>query len=118
VLAEALHVADLLNRCQGDKAFASRLLEKFRNRLPGDFDALRLAAAAGDHETVRSRAHQLKGCAKNLGAQKLGRQVAVIEAEAATGTAVFAEAAVDELRGEIENCLNHVDALIEEFQKA
>ena len=25
---------------------------------------------------------------------------------------------VDELRGEIENCLNHVDALIEEFQKA
>ncbi|MBA4016232.1 MAG: hypothetical protein C0483_03490 [Pirellula sp.] len=118
VLAEALHVGDLLNRCQGDKAFASRLLEKFRSRLPGDFDALRLAAAAGDHETVRSRAHQLKGCAKNLGAQKLGQQVAVIEAEAATGTAMYAEAAVDELRSEIENCLNHVDSLIQEFQKA
>ncbi len=44
--------------------------------------------------------------------------VASAQDKVARGAAVYAEAIVDELRGEIENCLNHVDALIEEFQKA
>ncbi|MBN8628358.1 MAG: Hpt domain-containing protein, partial [Planctomycetes bacterium] len=64
------------------------------------------------------RAHQLKGCAKNLGAAKLGDHVAVLEAEASVEQELVVEAAVELLRGEVENCLNHVESLIQEFQKA
>ena len=117
-LGDAFQVDDLLERCQGNKAFATKLLEKFRNRLPGDFAAICEAAAAGDRETLRSRAHQLKGCAKNLGAAKLGDHVAVLEAEAAVEKELVVDAAVELLRGEVENCLNHVESLIQEFQKA
>ncbi|MGC3967924.1 MAG: response regulator [Pirellulales bacterium] len=117
-LADAFRVDDLLSRCQGDKAFATRLLEKFRNRLPGDLAAISEAAASGDREALRSRAHQLKGCAKNLGAEKLGLHVGVIEAEATSGAELTLNTAVERLHGEVEDCLNRVDLLIQEFQQA
>ena len=117
VLAEALKLEDLLDRCNGDRSFAAKLLKKFCDKLPRDYESLRSAAASGDRDELRRQAHKLKGCANNMGAQRLGFHAATIEAEFVAAAPEFVASAVDELRREVDLCLEKASNLLEEFNR-
>ena len=116
-LSEVLNSNDLLSRCQGDRQFASRLLEKFRRRLPIELQQLEDAGREGDVEAIRRVAHQLKGSAGNVGASSLSQCAAAVELDTARPEASI-ERHVDVLRIEMTSCLDAVDALITEFCRA
>jgi CheY-like chemotaxis protein/HPt (histidine-containing phosphotransfer) domain-containing protein len=105
-----LSADDLLRRCEGDRAFAARLLGKFRLRLPDDVRELEQAASTGDAEAVRRLAHRLKGCAGNVGALALQQRAGTLEVADATADDLA------QLRHEVTNCLEAVERLIHEFQ--
>jgi CheY-like chemotaxis protein len=113
---EAFRAEDLLRRCQGDKKFAGRVLTKFQKRLPEDLQAIERAAAAGDREAVKKHAHQLKGCAGNVGAMRLNACAAILETESAQ--ALNTDATLRTVRMEVSYCLRDVGGLLTEFAKA
>ena len=114
--ADALRIDELLDRCQGDREFAGRVLEKFRTRLPRDVDELQKAAEAGDGDLVRRLAHQMKGCAGNVGAAVLQQRAAVLETCVLEQTDVAED--VSALASDAEACLAAIGALLEEFEQA
>lgn len=111
---DALRIEELLDRCQGDRDFAGRLLDKFRKRLPQDLTELTTAATDGDAAKVARLAHQLKGCAGNVGASALHRSAAALETAVVEGTAI-AENDVAALRRDAEACLDTIENLLREF---
>ena len=113
---EAFRAEDLLRRCQGDKKFAGRVLTKFQKRLPEDLQAIERAAAAGDREAVKKHAHQLKGCAGNVGAMRLNACAAILETESAQS--LNTDATLRTVRMEVSYCLRDVGGLLTEFAKA
>jgi len=114
-LTEAFRTDELLTRCQGDKKFAGRVLTKFRKRLPEDLAALEAAAAIGDRDAIKRHAHQLKGCAGNVGAMRLGACAATLEAQAVQNA--VSQRSLGELRVEVGHCLHDVDGLLTDFSR-
>jgi Amt family ammonium transporter len=115
-IVAAFKTEDLLTRCQGDKTFAGRVLTKFQKRLPDDLLTLEQAAAARDCDAIKRHAHQLKGCAGNVGAVRLGAAAATLELEASQS--VISEENVTLLRAEVGFCMNEVGGLLAEFSQA
>ena len=115
-IVAAFKTEDLLTRCQGDRKFAGRVLAKFERRLPDDLLALEQAAAARDCDAIKRHAHQLKGCAGNVGAMRLGACAAVLETQAAQS--IIAEENLVLLRTEVGYCLNEIGGLTAEFSQA
>jgi HPt (histidine-containing phosphotransfer) domain-containing protein len=64
---------DLLTRCMGNKAFASRILEAFQKQLSADLDELDAAIRAEDSSLVAVIAHRVKGASANVSARQLTR---------------------------------------------
>jgi len=115
-IAEAPFAIDeLLERCQGDRPFAAKILTAFRGRLPKDIERLRELAAAEDYDQLGRAAHQLKGCAGNVGATPICESAAVIEAKAVAKVADVT--ALKELEQAAEGCLARIERLIEEFKR-
>ncbi|MCE9604258.1 MAG: ammonium transporter [Planctomycetia bacterium] len=112
-LLEAFRTDDLLTRCQGDRKFAGRVLAKFQKRLPEDLLALEQAATAGDRDAIKRHAHQLKGCAGNVGAVRLKECAALLEMQAAQTGAI--DSSMRRLRVEVGSCLHEVGGLLNEF---
>lgn len=113
-VCDALRIDELLDRCQGDREFAGRLLEKFRTRLPKELSELTAAAQSGDAERAAKLTHQLKGCAGNVGATHLHRRAAALEASLVEGAAI----AVDDLtalESDAAVCLQAIESLLNEF---
>ena len=113
---DSLRIEELLDRCQGDREFAGRVLAKFRQRLPQELDELTLAATECDHDRAAKVAHQLKGCAGNVGAAVLHRRAAELELSIVAGMTPTTDELAD-LRRDAEACLETIAALLEEFQK-
>ncbi|MCE9555941.1 MAG: response regulator [Planctomycetes bacterium] len=107
---DALCIDDLLHRCQHDRGFAARVLEKFRRRLPADVADLQQAARDGDVPKVQRLAHQLKGCAGNVGATAIQQRAAALEtARGKEATELLA------LEREMDNCLEAVATLLSDL---
>jgi Amt family ammonium transporter len=113
--ADVFQIDELLHRCQGDHDFAGRVLDKFRKRLPQEVGELRQAFAARDVERVRSVAHQLKGCAGNVGAVAVHRDAAAIEVAVVDG---IETCDVTALERDAVACLNTLDRLLKEFNRS
>ena len=104
----------MLDRCQGDRDFVGRLLDKFRKRLPQDLADLSAAATEGDASRVAKLAHQLKGSAGNIGAAALHRRAATLETAVVESAAIAADD-LAELRCDAETCLDSIERLLCEF---
>ena len=78
----------------------------------GQVSALREAIQAGNFESIRGRAHQLKGASASVGAEAMRFCAADIEKKAANGTLSDAEKA--RIVAELEHQLNLINALAEE----
>jgi CheY-like chemotaxis protein/HPt (histidine-containing phosphotransfer) domain-containing protein len=111
-----LRLNELLDRCQGDRDFSGRVLQKFRNRLPEHLRELRTAADAGDGGRIKQIAHQLKGSAGNIGAVVLQRQAAAMEAEVSERAAIE-KIDVAQIERDAEACLDAIDALLAEYER-
>lgn len=58
---------------------ATTMLQSWLDRLPAQRDEIQAALESGDFETLRQRAHAIKGAAANLSAMPLSRAAAELE---------------------------------------
>ena len=58
---------------------ATAIVERFLRGLPGRIEVIRTAMAARNHQALRDAAHQLKGTARTLGAERLGERALELE---------------------------------------
>lgn len=68
------------------QALVESLLKLFRAEVPPLLEAVRQAAAAGDAQRLSRAAHGVKGCAANLGANRLAALSATLEKSGRAGT--------------------------------
>lgn len=93
----------------GAPAVFRELIDVFLRDTPDRLAVLRAAAATGDARRVRSAAHTVKGSCGYLGAQRLVRLCAELEAMAAAGPV----AADHPLLAEVETEFGRVRATLE-----
>ncbi|QIK38638.1 response regulator [Caldichromatium japonicum] len=86
------------------------LLQRFAAALPDEEKRLTAALASGDLETLRQKAHQLKGIAANLGATAIHAQAQKLE------QAVRAGRLEDELQGLVKDLNGALRTLGEHFR--
>ena len=104
-------LAELLNRCAGDQAFARKLLGRFQTRLPEERRKLTDAVAARTPDAVRL-AHTIKGTAGNLAAATLHELAG--ELEILTRESRWEDTAplLKQIDEEIERCQECVQRLL------
>ena len=92
------------------RALVESLLKLFRAEVPPLLEAVRQAAAAGDTQRLGRAAHGVKGCAANLGANRLAALSATLEKSGRAGTTE----GVAPLLAEIEQEFQRVCRALEE----
>lgn len=95
----------LLDLLDGDRAAATEITADFLDDAPRQVAGLRTAAAAGDLDLVRERAHTLKGASASVGAAPLRRLSTTVEQNAAAGDTD----ALFDLLGQIEHQLQRLE---------
>jgi two-component system sensor histidine kinase BarA len=85
----------------GDAGIIRDLLAMFRENSRSTLAAMEVAAASGDWDAVRRRAHTMKGSAGQIGAAQLAKLASGLEARLRGGTAGSLRA-VEELRSALE----------------
>jgi two-component system, sensor histidine kinase and response regulator len=76
---EHIDLRTLVERCMGDASLAGRLLERFRDRLPGAVAEIERCLDEANWTEASKRAHSLKGEAGSLAAHELHRAAAALE---------------------------------------
>jgi signal transduction histidine kinase/CheY-like chemotaxis protein len=92
---------DLLRRCNGNAAFALKLLGKFRTCARSDVLEMEQAFNAGNDQGLASVAHRMKGASLSVSAGALAKVAAGIEAAAQAGNLPEAGARLKTLPEEI-----------------
>ena len=110
---DAFDMDELLRRASGNRAFARKLLDRFRGRLPDDVKRLTDAIHTRNEEAARI-AHMLKGTAGNLAATRLRVVVAEMEKSLRAGRWDDSENFLDRFTTEIERCQECLDLLLNE----
>lgn len=108
--------AALVGRCMDDPAFAAMVLTKFRAKVPGMFDQIAAAAAAGDAAALGQAAHALKGSAANLAADEVRDLACRLEAAGHAGSVAAAEPVVADLRVAISRLVGFIPELVAQLQ--
>ena len=93
--------SDLLKRCCGNSAFASRILAKFRTAACNDACEMEQAFGEGKNKLLASLAHRMKGTSLTVSAVALAKAAAGIEAAAQSGNMSQAGARLKRLQEEI-----------------
>ena len=96
-----LDQADLLKRCNGNAAFALKLLAKFRTCTGSDVREMEQAFNEGNGQGLASVAHRMKGASLSVSASALAKVAAGIEAAAQSGNLPEAGARLKTLPEEI-----------------
>lgn len=84
----------------GEPDFLTHLISVFLDDLSLRLESIRNAQARGDHGTLRSAAHALKGASGELGAKRLHALCAQLEATARSGILAGAQPLVREVEHE------------------
>ena len=84
----------------GEPDFLTHLIRVFLDDLSLRLESIRNAQARGDHGTLRSAAHALKGASGELGAKRLHALCAQLEARARSGILADAQPLVREVERE------------------
>ena len=87
---------DLLNRLMGDDDLARRIIRRFLEDLPQQFQTLSQAVARGDTAAVMQVAHAIKGAAANTGGTQLRELAAKLEQLGRAGDLTGAAATLPE----------------------
>jgi len=103
----------LTERCGGNKAIASKVLRKFRERAVRDVQQLGEAVSNRAWEETGRLAHMLKGASANVAADRVAEQAGRIESRAQSNHGVLTSD-VEELEARVGQCLQFIDAHIDE----
>jgi len=103
-------VNELLERCMGNAAVATLLLDKFEQQLAADVEAIQESLAAGDTGQLAQTAHALKGAAGALAAATLRDLAARIETLSRTNQRESIAHELTSLRSEVARCLAQLPA--------
>ncbi len=102
----------LLDLLEGDDEAAGEIAAQYLEDLSGQVEGLRQAIQEGDIESIKGRAHQLKGASASVGAEAMRFCAADIEKNATGGSLTDAEKSG--LVAELEQQMNLIHALAEE----
>src|SRR5437870_639161 len=103
-----LSLHELTDRCMGDAALASLVLEKFEAQLNADLREIQQRLADGDAAQIARTAHALKGAAGAAAAPVLRDIAARVEMLAReVGLTGIAEE-LSSLRAEVDRCLEYL----------
>ena len=95
-----------------DFGLAERIINKFRNRVPGDLTQIEDSINAGDAERTASLAHALKGTSANLSAEPLREVAARLESAGRAAELDAAPACLAQLRTEWNRFLEDVPSVL------
>ncbi len=98
---------DLVQRLQGDRRIADRVLTIFLSTTPDDIERLNRALVSGDGDEVRLQYHSIKGSAANVGGLMLSEVAWAGERAAVAGDLKSAQAILPRLRWEFERLARH-----------
>ena len=107
-------VSQLKELESGDPGFLTDLVDMFINDLPEQLALIRGARQARDAETLRSKAHRLKGASANLGAQSLSQLLQQLEHAARDGDWDAVEALAPLLSQAVEAASGALQSLLTE----
>ncbi len=111
-VSEQIAVAELEERCGGDKALIQRVLSKFSIKARSEISLLQQHVEAGGIEQVVQVAHSLKGMAANVGAQSVSEIAGGIELAARQDQATGYESMLQELNQKFELCEEAISHLL------
>ena len=101
-----LSVDELFQRCMGNVAVATLLLEKFEKQVKEDLREIEHRLAAMDAGQVARTAHTLKGAAGAVAAASLRERAAKVEVLARENRLDAIAGELSALRTEVERCLS------------
>jgi len=110
LVAPPLLLAELSERCMGNTAIATLLLEKFETQLRSNLLVIKERAEAGDAAEVARTAHALKGAAGAVAASALRTLAAEAESQARQEHLDALTSTLSALRAEVERCLAYLPA--------
>ena len=102
----------LLELLEGDREAAAEIANEYLGDVGGQVSSLVEAIESGDTESIRARAHQLKGASASVGAEAMRYCAADIEKKAAGGQ--LAEKDKPGVLNDLEQQLNFIAAWAEE----
>ncbi len=82
VATPVLDFDELLRRCMDKRDFALKLLNKVKDKLPGQVEQLQQHCQAGCCEQAALLAHELKGGTSSVGAKRLAAALCKVESAA------------------------------------
>ncbi len=101
-------LAELSERCMGNAAVATLVLDKFEKQLTADIREIQERLAAQDTGQIARTAHALKGAAGAVAAQALRELAAKVEILARQDQLDSIAQEMSSLRSEVERCLDHL----------
>jgi len=103
-------LTELLDRCMGNAAIATLLLDKFEQQLSADVRGIHECLATRDAEQMARTAHALKGAAGALAAATLRDLAAEIETLSRANQLDSIAQEFTLLRSEVERCVAYLPA--------
>jgi two-component system sensor histidine kinase/response regulator len=91
----------LISQLAGDRELARTIIQMATEDIPGYFDQLEQAIAAGNWKDAKRQAHTLKGLTAQIGGMKLSAQMKEVE-DHLQGGGITDSATVADLRGEYQ----------------
>lgn len=110
-----MNVTQLLSLCMGDAEFATKTLEKFRDRAAGDLELIRRGVVSSDAQRVTQLARNFKSLAAHVAADRLQRIAGSIEDAGMKGNLDLAERRLNELNDEAWRCANFVAVVLQQI---
>ena len=106
--ATPLILEEFSERCMGNPAIATVLLEKFEAQLHLDLEEMGQGLASGDGDRIACAAHALKGAAAAVAATAVRRAAAEVETLARDNRLDQLTTALPTLRSEIDRCVAYI----------
>lgn len=106
-----LLLEELLNRIGGDREFAMELLSEWVDGLTRDLSELGQAIEKKDLDSLRHKAHSMRGSALNLSAKEFARLAGLCEMAGRDGDLESARATLPLLNEEAETLLSIIPGL-------
>ncbi|MFO0919785.1 MAG: ammonium transporter [Planctomycetaceae bacterium] len=108
----ALNLKELLERCSGDRSFAGVMLQKLRQRLPGEREQIQAALALPDFPAAARLLHGLGGAAGTLSAVSVQQAAKDLELRLRSAPEPTVAPALNELSVRIDQLLEEIDTLL------
>jgi signal transduction histidine kinase/DNA-binding response OmpR family regulator/HPt (histidine-containing phosphotransfer) domain-containing protein len=97
-----------LQRCVGNTQAFEKILNRFKDGLPGDLETIIECAKDSEADELAAKAHSLKGAAANLSAQSLQSIAAKIETMGRSDDLQQINEALQELEDQVQACLDYI----------